>query len=160
MIAAIPKEARELSKNTGMKPRVILPNNFGDLDHETEVALYRSAQEALHNIAKHSQAKSFVVRLEINHHAAMLVVEDDGIGFSRRETSRRSFGLLGMRERIAALGGTVRIRSRKDKGSRVTVTLPWAATAARHARADLLTGVSQFSAKYEGAVQASHHNVH
>ena len=160
LIAAIRKEARELSKNTGMKPRLILPNNFGDLDHETEVALYRSAQEALHNIAKHSQAKSFVVRLEINHHAAMLVVEDDGIGFSRRETSRRSFGLLGMRERIAALGGTVRIRSRKDKGSRVTVTLPWAATAARHDRADLLTGVSQFSAKYEGAVQASHHNVH
>jgi two-component system, NarL family, sensor histidine kinase UhpB len=159
LIAAIRKEARELSKNTGMKPRLILPSDFGDLDHETEIALYRSAQEALHNIAKHSQAKHFAIRMEINHDAAMLIVEDDGIGFSRKETSRRSFGLLGMRERIAALGGTARIRSRKDKGTRITVTLPLAA-ASRPGRTNLLAGLSEFPAKYEGALQASSQNVH
>jgi two-component system sensor histidine kinase UhpB len=160
MIAAIRKEARELSKNTGMKSRLILPNGFDELDHETEIALYRSAQEALHNVAKHSQARNFIIHLEINHDLATLIVEDDGIGFSRKETSRRSFGLLGMRERIAALGGTVRIRSRKDKGTRITVMLPLAAAAARHGRTDLLAGVSQYPAKYEGVMQTSNQNVH
>jgi signal transduction histidine kinase len=160
LIAAIRKEARELSKNTGMKPHLILPSGFGELDHETEIALYRSSQEALHNIAKHARARNFVIRLEINHDSAMLIVEDDGIGFSRKETSRRSFGLLGMRERIAALGGTVRIRSRKDKGSRITVMLPLAAAAARHGRTDLLAGASGFPAKYEGVMQTSNQNVH
>ncbi len=51
LMAAIRKEARELSKSTGMRPRLILPMGFGELDHEIEIALYRSVQEALHNVA-------------------------------------------------------------------------------------------------------------
>ncbi len=169
LMAAIRKEARELSKSTGMRPRLILPMGFGELDHEIEIALYRSVQEALHNVAKHSRAKNFVIRFGIEDGLAVLRVEDDGVGFSGKGTSRsRSFGLLGMRERIAALGGTVRIRSRKGTGTRITVMLPLPASAARHAsRTDLLAGAGGFSSKYEGALEtqtnlspANTHNVH
>jgi len=152
-----------------MRPRLILPMGFGELDHEIEIALYRSVQEALHNVAKHSRAKNFVIRFGIEDGLAVLRVEDDGVGFSGKGTSRsRSFGLLGMRERIAALGGTVRIRSRKGTGTRITVMLPLPASTARHAsRTDLLAGAGGFSSKYEGALEtqtnlspANTHNVH
>jgi glucose-6-phosphate-specific signal transduction histidine kinase len=54
-----------------------------------------------------------------------LLVEDDGIGFLQRNVYRgRSFGLAGMRERVATLGGTVRVRSSKGRGTRIEVTMP------------------------------------
>ncbi len=131
LLAAIRREARELSKNTGMKAQLCLPQALDQLDHEIEIALYRSVQEALHNIAKHSQAKNFSVQVEINDGMVDLRVQDDGIGFSGKGNARlQTFGLLGMRERIAALGGTVRIRSRKGQGTRLRVVLP-----VRHAAA-------------------------
>ena len=124
LLAAIRKEARELSKHTGMKFELELPKHLTHVDHETEVAIYRSVQEALHNVAKHAKATTFLVRLELDGPWARLSVEDDGMGFSRRGSSARSFGILGMRERIAALGGSVRIRSRKGRGTRLNVSLP------------------------------------
>lgn len=125
LLAAIRKEARELSRTTGMKARVTLPERLQGLDHEYEVAIYRSVQEALNNIAKHSQARKFSVAVERENEFLRLLVEDDGIGFSRvGGISNRSFGIVGMRERIAALGGSLRIRSRKGQGTRVRVLLP------------------------------------
>jgi signal transduction histidine kinase len=131
LLAAIRKEARNLGRNTGMKAQLKLAPGLDQLGHEIEIAIYRSVQEALHNIAKHSQAKNFRVRVESNEGRVCLLVEDDGIGFSAKANARgRTFGLLGMRERIAALGGTVRIRSRKGHGTRLRVTLPLPHTAA------------------------------
>jgi two-component system, NarL family, sensor histidine kinase UhpB len=140
LLAAIRKEARELGKNTGMKAQLNLPEGLDQLDREFEIAIYRSVQEALHNVAKHSQAENFSVQVESNDEMVRLLVEDDGIGFSAKANARRrTFGLLGMRERIAALGGTVRIRSRKGQGTRLRVTLPlphMAATLKQPARAE------------------------
>jgi signal transduction histidine kinase len=125
LLAAIRKEARRLSKATGMKAQLELPETLPGLDHDTEVAIYRSVQEALHNVAKHSQARTFKVQLEGDDGWVRLLVEDDGVGLSRRTAARGdSFGVAGMRDRIAALGGTVRIRSGKASGTRVTVAVP------------------------------------
>jgi signal transduction histidine kinase len=125
LLAAIRKEARRLTKTTGMKALVELPGALPGMDHDTEVAIYRSVQEALHNVAKHSQARIFKVQLEADGGWVKLLVEDDGIGLSRRTAARgESFGVAGMRDRIAALGGTVRIRSGKASGTRVTVAVP------------------------------------
>lgn len=125
LLAAIRKEVRELSKNTGMKAHLDLPKDFGQLASEFEVALYRSLQEALHNIAKHSQARNFFVRLESSGNSLCLFVEDDGVGISRGRVSNiRAFGLFGMKERIAALGGKVQIRSRRDRGTHIKIILP------------------------------------
>jgi signal transduction histidine kinase len=123
LIAAIRKEARELSKGTGMRARLNLPSNLRELDEEIELAVYRAVQEALNNIAKHSQARSFGIQLEATAERVRLSVEDDGIGFSSNSRSR-SFGLFGMRERIAVLGGTVRVRARQGEGTRIIVSVP------------------------------------
>ena len=146
LLAAIRKEARELSKHSGMKAQLELPKKLADLDHETEVAVYRSVQEALHNIAKHAQARNFFIRLETDSDSVRLSVEDDGVGFSRSGGSKtRSFGILGMRERNAALGGNVRIRSRKGRGTKLTVILPILRAGARkkHLKIEALAGAEE-----------------
>jgi signal transduction histidine kinase len=125
LLAAIRKEVRELTKNTGIKAYLDLPKNLGPLDSEFEIAIYRSLQEALHNIAKHSQARTFTVHLENKRGTLCLLVEDDGVGLtSGRVSTGRAFGLLGMRERIAALGGKVQVRSHREKGTCLKVMLP------------------------------------
>lgn len=125
LVAAIRKEARELSKSTGMQAQLNLPTDLRELDDEIEIAVYRAVQEALNNIAKHSHAKSFSIQLEANPEQVRLRVEDDGIGFSGNSRTR-AFGLFGMRERIAVLGGTVRVRTRHGKGTQILVTVPLA----------------------------------
>ena len=130
--AAVRKEARDLSRNTGMRAQLAISTDLRALGHELEIGLYRSLQEALHNIAKHSQAQNFRINLEDSGTSVSLVVEDDGIGFSGRPNAgHRSFGLLGMRERIAALGGRVRIRSAKGSGTRIKIVVPMPTEPAR-----------------------------
>jgi signal transduction histidine kinase len=123
--AAVRKEARDLSRNTGIRAQLAISTDLRALGHELEIGLYRSLQEALHNIAKHSQAQNFSIDLLDSGTSVSLVVEDDGIGFSGRyDSGHRTFGLLGMRERIAALGGRVRIRSAKGSGTRIKIVVP------------------------------------
>ena len=124
LLAAVRREARELSRSTSIESTLVLPETVTKLDHESEIAIYRTVQEALHNIAKHAGAKHLRLEISQTRTAIRIVIEDDGIGFPTRRQSPQGFGLLGMRERIAALGGNVRIRSLPEKGTRISVTLP------------------------------------
>ena len=124
LIAAIRSQTQLLVRHTSMQAHLDLPESTGPLDHDLEVALYRSVQEALHNIAKHSRAKNFTVQLTINHSRVSLQIEDDGIGFLPRSSQQRGFGLTGMRERTAALGGSMKVRSQPEKGTRIRITFP------------------------------------
>jgi signal transduction histidine kinase len=125
LLPAIRKEVRELRRNTGLRAELDLPRTLPQLDQELELALYRSVQEALHNVAKHSRAKNVRVFLEPDQASLKLLVEDDGIGFTRKKCSQgNGFGLWGMRERITALGGRLRVRSELGKGTQVRITLP------------------------------------
>jgi signal transduction histidine kinase len=101
-----------------------LPAGLGRLDRELEAAIYRSVQETLHNIAKHSRAKNATVELVVDKFSVCLQVDDDGVGMPAKRGRRQTFGLMGLRDRIAGLGGTVRIRSRTGRGTRVRVMLP------------------------------------
>jgi signal transduction histidine kinase len=150
LLAAARREARGLSRSTGLTARLDLPKELV-LEHEVEVALYRSLQEALHNIAKHAQARNFVIRIESSRGLVRLTVEDDGVGFSGKSNSRgRSFGLLGMRERIAALGGRVRLHSRKGMGTRLSIALPVQARSAGRPRS---AGKPEHSASFDEPVR-------
>jgi len=131
LLSAIRRQAQLLTKHTGMKALLDLSDNWAVADHDIEVALYRSVQEALHNVAKHSRASNFAVRLEVTPGKVTLQVEDDGTGFSRRTAHTRGFGLTGMRERAAALGGSMKIRSERGKGTSIQIQLPLAKTAAK-----------------------------
>ncbi len=85
------------------------------LPKQLEVILYRLLQECFHNIAKHSQCQTVNLSLRTADGLLRLVVEDDGIGFDLDEAQQKtgSFGLAGIRERVALLGGTCDIHSRK-----------------------------------------------
>lgn len=126
MVAAIRKEAKDLAKNRGVKTRVLVADDVGRLAPEVETAIYRVVQEALHNVAKHSEAKTAGVQLTRENDAVRIVVEDDGVGISGSTSGsqRRTFGLAGMRERIGGLGGSMRVQSRRGQGTKITVTVP------------------------------------
>jgi signal transduction histidine kinase len=125
LIAAIRKEAKDFAKNTGVKARVAVDENVGRLAPESEAALYRVVQEALHNVAKHAQARTANVQMRRDQGVIRLLIEDDGQGMTKSAGfTGRSFGLAGMRERISMLGGTVKVTSNKDSGTRIEVTVP------------------------------------
>jgi PAS domain S-box-containing protein len=103
------------------------------LPSETETTLYRIAQEALTNVARHSRASSVDVILERRGDQVVLIVEDNGIGFDPAKTSsrRRGFGLLGMQERAALVGATLQIESAAGKGTSVLLRMTARGTAAQ-----------------------------
>jgi two-component system CheB/CheR fusion protein len=97
------------------------------LTPEIETTLYRIAQEALNNTAKHSQAASVAVVLERRADQVSLIIEDDGVGFDLEQTfgaGDKGLGLIGMRERAALVGGTVEIESQPNSGATVLVRIP------------------------------------
>jgi PAS domain S-box-containing protein len=91
---------------------------------DVETTLYRIAQEALNNAAKYSRARHVEVLLERRHDSVLLVVEDDGIGFEAEGGVKgQGFGLVGMRERAALVGGSVEIESAPGQGTTVLVRI-------------------------------------
>lgn len=90
------------------------------------LALYRVAQEALANVVRHANAKRVKVKLTKGYPDIIMVVEDDGKGFSSGDSRipGTGLGIIGMRERIEGLGGKFLIRSATGKGTRIRVTIP------------------------------------
>jgi signal transduction histidine kinase len=96
-----------------------------DLAPEIRLALYRVVQEALTNIRKHAHATKVLLRLRVGAEQADLSVLDNGIGAASATNEHAAgFGLVGMRERLALLGGTVVAQPTEDQGWRVDVTVP------------------------------------
>jgi signal transduction histidine kinase len=125
LVAAIRREAKHLAKTSGVKTRVLIAPDVGRLAQGTEQAIYRVVQEALHNVAKHAKARCASVQIVREDEKVLVVVEDDGIGIQTRGNSQsRSFGLAGIKERIAVLGGVSRVISSKGKGTRIEITVP------------------------------------
>ena len=93
-----------------------------------ETALYRAAQEGLTNVARHAQATQAEVTLQQSSRLITCAVRDDGKGFDPAATAvsqgRRGLGLVEIRERMAALGGTLRLAPRTDRGTEFIVEIP------------------------------------
>lgn len=126
LVAAIRKEAKDVAKATGIKVRVAINEDVGRLAPEIEAAIYRIVQESLHNVAKHAQAKSASVQMSRHENSVYLTIEDDGIGMPSKVNTPRShsFGLAGIKERVASLDGEVRVHSEKGKGTRLEIMVP------------------------------------
>jgi signal transduction histidine kinase len=121
---ALPRYTNEWSGHYGIEV-AFKGDSFrpGVLTHEAEIAFYRIAQEALTNIAKHSHASRVDVMLESRDHSAVLIVEDDGVGFDPSDgTVRdRGVGLLGMRERAALIGADFQVESKPGEGTSIFI---------------------------------------
>ncbi|MEW8978439.1 MAG: GAF domain-containing sensor histidine kinase [Symbiobacterium sp.] len=95
------------------------------LTPEVEFALYRVAQEALNNVAKHARAQHVRVRLKLQPDEAFLEVCDDGIGFDPTAgVPAGSFGMIGMRERVSEVGGSLEVESRPGQGTCIRARIP------------------------------------
>jgi len=98
------------------------------LDRDTEIQVYRIAQEALNNVAKHSKAKQVNLLLEKTADSLVLIVEDNGVGFDAARSSGRKagsrLGLVGMKERATLIGAAIEIESVLGAGATVFVRLP------------------------------------
>ena len=99
----------------------------GWLPESVETVVYRVVQEAVTNAARHAAAGRIDVSIDCQRDFVVTTVEDDGRGFDVRLALRRErhpFGLLSMRERAAALGGSIDVASGSGGGTRVRITLP------------------------------------
>jgi len=95
------------------------------MDIQTQVALYRVIQEALHNIVKHAQATKAQVTLNITNTGISTQIKDNGQGFLREQSETKGhFGLQGMEERISALQGKLHLSSRLGEGTVITLQIP------------------------------------
>lgn len=127
LAAAIRHLSARFRKLYPIKLRLKLSPDCARLPCETETALYRMVQECFQNIGKHSAASRVNLLLRSTDTSLELIIEDDGVGFELDQAvaQSKSFGLKGMRERVALLGGHLEIRSSPGHGATVTVRLPY-----------------------------------
>ena len=90
------------------------------------LTLYRVAQEALSNVVRHADAKHVKIQIAKGYPNVIMVIVDDGKGFSDTDDRKRAkgLGIVGIRERVEGLGGRFRIRSKPGEGTRIRVTIP------------------------------------
>ena len=98
------------------------------LSEDVELVLYRTTQEGLTNAAKHSQARRVRVALMIGTDDARLTIADDGVG---QRAAGHGFGLVALRERVEAIGGTLTAENRSEVGFALAVVVPTGACASQ-----------------------------
>jgi signal transduction histidine kinase len=125
LIAAIEGHAEEFRQRTGIQCKFTERKIPGLADRNRETAIFRICQEALTNVARHSNATEVSIRLNQQNGSVVLQVQDNGKGITAKEVSdSRSLGLLGMRERALLFGGEISFYGAPGKGTRVTATIP------------------------------------
>ena len=130
--AALSNYVQNWSKRSRIAAELRMSGLLDDrLPSEAETTLYRIAQEALTNVAKHSRAKNVGVILERRADHVLLIVEDDGVGFDAGNTGTagQGFGLLGMQERASLVSATLQIESAVGKGTTILVRMAAASPA-------------------------------
>lgn len=119
LLAALRGLAHDVEDDSGLRVHLVLPSRC-EVSSETELVIYRVAQEALTNVMRHAGATSAEVTLSVDGHRLVLVVTDDGVGrFGPAGT-----GLQGMRERARLVRGLLEVAPVADKGTTVTLTVP------------------------------------
>jgi len=121
--AALSNYLQAWSARTGVAAELHTSGLLDDrLAPDAETTLYRIAQEALTNVAKHSRASSVEIILDRRPDHVLLVVEDDGAGFDPAARTQ-GFGLLGMQERAALVGASLQIESSPGQGTSILVRM-------------------------------------
>jgi PAS domain S-box-containing protein len=127
LLRALEEYGRQFARRTGIDVRVRGPSGEPDIADDKKSALFRIAQEALTNCAKHSHASSATVTLTVSQDGVYLSIEDDGVGFdpaAHGTGKSQGLGLLSMRERAQFAGGRFSFSARPGAGTRVSVRMP------------------------------------
>ena len=128
LFAAIESEARVFEERSGIECELSVPDEPPDVDKTSATAIYRIVQEALTNVARHSNATRVEIRVRERGDELFLEVRDDGRGIAFDDVfDPESLGLAGIRERADMLGGTARIEGVPGRGTIVSIRMPVAA---------------------------------
>ncbi|MET9773669.1 sensor histidine kinase [Streptomyces sp. NPDC006367] len=128
LISALTSLTHDFATHTGLRVTRRFASDLPTLDHETELVLYRVAQESLTNAARHADAERLEVSLDHADGAVVLTITDDGRGI---EAAREGAGIRGMRERALLIGAALDITSAPGAGTRIRLTAPVPAPAPR-----------------------------
>ncbi len=130
---ALAELAAQTARETGAAVVFTPPAGFPSLPARVEAGLYRIAQEALTNVARHAHARHVTLALALDASHVQLAIQDDGRGFDPERLSQRApvgtegeghFGLVGMGERARLLGATLQLESAPGEGTHVEVRVP------------------------------------
>jgi signal transduction histidine kinase len=128
LVVALQRYIEEFARRTGLRVETELDALAGvRLEPAVEIALYRIVQEALTNVDRHARATTASVLLQCRGDSLLLIVEDDGSGFVVPEIGAgdsEHFGLMGMQERAALIGGKLTIESSPGAGTTIYVEVP------------------------------------
>lgn len=122
LVAALEILAREFTEQSGVQVHCDLAPVV--LEPDAELTVYRLVQESITNIAKYARARQVWVRLVADEGMVDVSVRDDGVGFDPRHKPRSAYGLMGMRYRVEALGGTLTLESRPGHGALIRARIP------------------------------------
>lgn len=150
--AAIEWQVKEFQRRAGVQCQLLMGEGELALDDTRATALFRILQESLNNVLRHARATKAEVALTQEGGILTLRVSDNGIGMfpdCRRKTN--TFGLIGIKERISALGGTLRIETGQDSGTSLIVSMP---VEGSHQEEDRLreNDIPEFSMEYAGGL--------
>jgi signal transduction histidine kinase len=123
LVPAIDRLARSFGEG-GLQVDVLANIGGERLPEAVETTLYRIVQEAVTNVAKHAEATRLSITLTRKGSSVVVIVEDDGKGFDATAGPSDGLGLLGMRERLALVGGTLRIETAADSGTTIAAEVP------------------------------------
>jgi signal transduction histidine kinase len=125
LIAALRWQAEQTCSSAGVELHAFFPENEPVLNTDMSIAIFRVAQEAFINLVKHASATAVTVILRTTEQELTLSIEDNGIGItSSTKPPTGSHGLLSMRHRMQAIGGSFQIGQIAPKGTRVVVIVP------------------------------------
>jgi PAS domain S-box-containing protein len=123
--SALEWQIQEFRARTGIKTTFQSTVQNSPLNQEGVTAIFRILQETITNVSRHAQASAVQVKLIDNDDSIILEVKDNGRGITEEETKKTgSFGILGMRERVLLLGGTLTMKGIPGKGTTVRVEIP------------------------------------
>jgi signal transduction histidine kinase len=109
----------------GLAVQIVAEHSCDSLSKDAAIALFRVVQEGLSNIIRHAEAKMVRLELRGDERQCELLLADDGQGFDVLDPQLRgSHGLLGMRQRVQALGGRLEVESRPESGTTLRVAIP------------------------------------
>ncbi len=138
LIPALQSFTKDFMEDTGIRVSLTAFAAIERLDNARRTVLYRVAQEALTNVARHAQASRAEVRIEEHNGVIRMEIKDDGKGFEMNGSSPAKkcarLGLLGMRERVEMIGGTFCVESAPGKNTAVRVEIPSDTSPARNGR--------------------------
>ena len=128
LLEAIEWLSRQFSETAGIPVKFTTTQRDIKVSEKIATCIYRVCQEALTNITRYSHAKNISNSIKIIEGNIILIIEDDGIGFDvALAQNKKSFGILGMKERVLSLGGKFELVSSPGKGTKITVSLPYSA---------------------------------